>query len=124
MDLPTLDKANQIVENRLIKDVNGQCDIYTGPQKNKYGLVKLTFMGNKLSLYAHRVAKMHSMGVTAFEPFLKCSHLCHNTLCCNPAHIVLEVQGINNNRQNCKTRRICAGHASPEGDALPACIFF
>ncbi len=29
------------------------------------------------------------------------SHLCHNRLCCNPDHLIVELHGLNMKRQNC-----------------------
>lgn len=46
------------------------------------------------------------------DPGLDCSHLCHNTLCCNPDHLVLEPRSINNNRNHCKNEMHCFGHGS------------
>ena len=43
---------------------------------------------------------------------LDCSHLCHNTLCCNPDHLVLEPRSVNNNRNHCKNEMHCFGHGS------------
>ena len=52
-----------------------------------------------------------SQGMGA-DPGLDCSHLCHNTLCCNPDHLVLELRSINNNRNHCKNGMHCFGHGS------------
>ena len=39
------------------------------------------------------------------------SHLCHNALCINAAHISLEPRYVNNNRQQCIRKGFCHGHA-------------
>ena len=52
-----------------------------------------------------------SQGMGA-DPGLDCSHLCHNTLCCNPDHLVLELRSINNDRNHCKNEMHCFGHGS------------
>ena len=44
------------------------------------------------------------------DPGLDCSHLCHNTLCCNPDHLVLELRSINNDRNHYKNEMHCFGH--------------
>ena len=49
-----------------------------------------------------RVAYMVFHKEWGANPGLDCSHLCHNTLCCNPNRLVLEPRSINNNRNYCK----------------------
>ena len=51
-----------------------------------------------------------SQGMGA-DPGLDYSHLCHNTLCCNPDHLVLERRSINN-RNHCKNEMHCFGLGS------------
>ena len=46
------------------------------------------------------------------DPGLDCSHLCRNTVCCNPNHLVLEPRSIDNNRNHCKNEMHGFGHGS------------
>jgi hypothetical protein len=43
---------------------------------------------------------------------LVASHLCHNSECCEPTHIVMEPQGLNDRRSYCGGPGRCACHAS------------
>ena len=70
VDLKACDQENRIIEAGLIKYANSQCVIYIGALQNKYGLVKFSFQGTQLSLYANIVAKMHNTGTAEFGPFL------------------------------------------------------
>ena len=40
------------------------------------------------------------------------SHICHNKLCVNPYHLVLEPTGINNKRNLCVRKNTCTGHVN------------
>ena len=52
-------------------------------------------------------------------PDMHCSHLCHNSLCINVNHLILETPFVNGNRRQCARENICLGH-----DQAPPCIFF
>ena len=44
---------------------------------------------------------------------LECSHLCHNKLCINTDHLVLESKSLNISRNICSRRRQCQGGHEP-----------
>ena len=46
------------------------------------------------------------------------SHLCHNRLCVNIAHLSLEPRCVNEHRRHCKSIRYCTNH-----DGYARCIF-
>lgn len=120
-----LAQLHAVLVTRLVHDGATGCQIYHGPHWGEYGSVKKTVNGQKYRMYAHRVAKLYSLGVVTLPEGMQCSHRCHRSRCCNPQHIVAERQGCNNQRQNCKTRRQCSGHVDPvTGAPLPDCLFF
>lgn len=127
MDIATIEILKIKLDTLLATpDTNG-CIIYVGPtvkRKNiRYGRVNKVINGKSHQEYAHRVAKLYHMKVAEFEPGLTCSHLCHVSLCCNPRHINVEPQFINNQRINCKSEGRCLNvHEYPLGHKWPACI--
>ncbi len=127
MNSSILKTFSDILQSRLSDADETGCKIYNGPIKKsgatQYGIIRKTINHVPYEFYAHRIAKMAAMNCTTIEPPLQCSHLCHNSLCCNPEHIVLETQTINNNRIFCKNFQYCTGHTDINGKALPNCIF-
>lgn len=78
---------------RVAKGSPNECWEWTGGAgKNRYGQVKLPDFAQKLTgvhalcTGAHRVALAMHLG-DSFKPELSVDHLCHNRLCCNPAHM-------------------------------------
>ena len=67
----------------------------------------------------HRLAYMLHHKEWELPPDMHCSHLCHNSLCINVNHLILETPFVNGNRRQCARENICLGH-----DQAPPCIFF
>jgi len=69
--------------------------------------------------YVHRLSymlKTHSLDI---PEGLHVSHLCHFSLCVNPAHLSLEPPAVNVQRQRCGDQ--CGGHRFG-GQQFPDCI--
>ncbi len=70
---------------------------------------------------AHRVAYMirHKLSRDDMPRFdekgaaVECSHLCHNKLCVNPDHILIENHALNQDRIHCKGQGMCSGAHVP-----------
>ena len=92
------------------------CVIWTGPNLNKSGVeygykyVKLPNQNKKSRQYTHRLAYMFKIGNFRLPRGLDVSHICHNSLCVNPAHLSSEPHHINNNRIQCVNEGRCFGH--------------
>ncbi|XP_062586855.1 uncharacterized protein LOC134248478 [Saccostrea cucullata] len=97
--------------------LNGQCRIWTGARSsnNKYGVVcyKHPIKNRWQTMHVHRLSVMLHHRYHELDASVVASHLCHNTLCVVPEHIVLEPQGVNNQRQTCKSGGTCLGHPLP-----------
>lgn len=66
---------------------------------------------------AHRMAYMLYVAADLrFASNLDCSHLCHNALCVNTDHLILETHYVNNKRMRCRSANRCLGHGE-----LPKC---
>lgn len=127
MDLHVLHAFKAILDTRLSCPNEKGCLLYTGPTRKRgnvhYGVIRKTIYGIPMEYYAHRVAKLSSVGLPYENSQYPCSHLCHNSLCCNSHHISLEPQSVNNNRMNCFTEKRCVGHINPDtNELLPDCI--
>ena len=61
----------------------------------------------------HRLAMMVAMGTDQLPPNQVVSHLCHNGLCINEEHIILESQGLNNHRKTCHSTKHCTNAHHP-----------
>ena len=100
---------------------NGECIFWTSTtsKDKKYGVISYKHPIEKKwkKITVHRLAFMISHHILNPDPKLDCSHLCHNCLCINPDHLVLEPKHINNNRNTCLSRGVCQKH-----DSLPACL--
>lgn len=70
--------------------------------------------GTPESMLVHRLALLCHLGVAQFRECLDVSHLCHNSLCCNPAHLVQEDRLVNTQRKICHGTRWCLGSHSPQ----------
>ena len=49
----------------------------------------------------HRLAYMLHHKEWELPPDMHCSHLCHNSLCINVNHLILETPFVNGNRRQC-----------------------
>ena len=56
----------------------------------------------------HRIARYDMPRLDENNNKLECSHLCHNTLCVNADHIVVEPHAINQERIHCKNQGHCS----------------
>lgn len=130
MEHEILKQLYAVVVSRSEKAANGECLIYKGPYHTKsngaqYGRVKLYINGKEERGYAHRISKLYESSQSEEAPkHLPCSHLCHDSKCVNPNHIVFEEICYNNMRKPCKDARICYGHKDFKGNTLPDCIIF
>ncbi len=106
------------------RDPKSDCIIFSGSTQNGYGMIRKSIDNERFRLYAHQVALLHNTNMTAIPDGLQCSHLCHIKLCVNVAHLSLESQSVNNNRNMCRNERKCSrDHANSDGSSLPDCIF-
>ena len=83
---------------------NGQCIIWTGATRNcgaRYGVLCCKIDDEWKTLYVHRLSFMFSRNWDLQEmdqPNMDTSHLCHNSLCVNAAHLSYEPHNVNRNR--------------------------
>ncbi len=87
----------------------------------KYGRLKVLMPdGSRKYFLAHRLMYMLHNDKLNLPPNQHVSHLCHNSLCINIAHLSLEYPQINNSRQICKNLipPACQHHEN-----YPDCIF-
>lgn len=95
---------------------NHECFLWDqGTTKDgKYGLISFLdpISGTWKKKKAHRFSYMVYNNYLELNKIFDASHLCHNSLCVNAAHINLEPHHINNNRIYCKHRNSCQGHAN------------
>ena len=100
-----------------------------GGRRQGYGKIRAKFPNDTKSkyYYVHRLAYMISHNVLEIPNVAgrteHVSHLCHTTLCCNPQHLSLEPQVINNERQHCYAENNCFGHHW-EGNIYGNCILW
>ena len=96
------------LQSKTKKDEN--CKLWTGAQRNGYGILEVRFRGNKIKLPVHRLTYFLENRCLPLQADMHVSHLCHNKLCCEILHLSFEPQKINNNRQICKSNGECSGH--------------
>ena len=113
----------QKLERRTLKlgEDPGHCWVFTGRQKNGYGLVDVVISErskSRTTIHAHRLALMIWItGSWDIPSELDASHLCGTRLCVRPSHLVLESREDNKSRQICHSYNVCnIGHD-------PKCIF-
>jgi hypothetical protein len=96
--------------------------IAVGTPGLKYGKIRAKFPGEPVSkyYYVHRLMFMAHNNMFQLPQGLHVSHLCKFSLCCNPIHLNLEPQAVNNSRQSCTDK--CHGHTL-SGISYPECIF-
>ena len=94
--------------------LNEECQIWTGGTNGKYGIMYCQYPWDKKwdRLYVHRLSFMIAHGTLDLGED-DVSHLCHNTLCINPEHLVQESHGWNNSRMTCVSVGKCLGHPEP-----------
>jgi hypothetical protein len=120
MDPVFIEKYSAILAERQAPSQNQQCLLWTGAVKKcgrhktiLYGCITCKIAGNWKTVSVHRLKYVLDHGVhldTIQVEGFDISHICHNTLCINPLHLVFEPHRVNNNRQRCKNKQICFGH--------------
>ena len=96
------------IENHSEVD-GGGCRLWRGARNHDYGVIKVILDGKAVTRTVHRVALMcHTNNI--IPSYLDVSHLCHNSLCVNPMHLVAEPHFVNNNRITCANNGVCMGH--------------
>ncbi|VDI29238.1 Hypothetical predicted protein [Mytilus galloprovincialis] len=97
---------------------NGKgCVEWVGAKKGKsgYGIQVVKWPGGEEKREtAHRLAYMIKHRLTRYDMpqidennnKVECSHICHQTLCVNPEHILIEPHAINQDRLHCKNQGI------------------
>ena len=96
---------------------HGECIIY-GSNPNVYGRYdkRIPSSDKVVRVYAHRIALLKKMDLTAIPYGLEASHLCHTKACVKLEHLTAEPHGINMNRQLCfnetklRGQHVCFGH--------------
>ena len=58
-------------------------------------------MGVSRVMYMRKQKMMEILRVDQHDNILEVSHLCHQTLCVKPDHVVLESKALNNERKHC-----------------------
>ena len=126
-------KIRKSLENKTKNGWNkGQyCDIHCiewvgSIDRDGYGVKRVTWPDKSCFLEkAHRVAFMYHNKLLHHEVprlnnqglELDVSHRCHNKVCINPLHLVLETHSANVSRGYCVTAGVCVG------GHCPACLF-
>lgn len=104
---------------------NGKgCVEWVGAKKGKsgYGIQVVKWPGGEEKREtAHRLAYMIKHRLTRYDMpqidennnKVECSHICHQTLCVNPEHILIEPHAINQDRLHCKNQGHCSKSHKP-----------
>jgi hypothetical protein len=74
-------------------EIVGDCWVWTGARRGNYGLVRVLWNGVSKLRNVHRVM----LALSSPEPVrdgYSVLHNCGNKLCCNPAHLYVQVQPI------------------------------
>jgi hypothetical protein len=100
---------------------DGKCKLFSldSITDDGYGFFMISFRGRpRKKIRVHRLAYIAHL-TEALTPDQHVSHLCHNKLCTNLEHLLLESQKqkINNRRNYCKNRDKCNRRH------YPYCIF-
>lgn len=119
----TLHNLRLQVANRYFTTNASGCKIWTGAICHSgYPRIRVTVR----TIQQQRLRKVVTVGRLVLflkrngrpiQPFLQTSHLCHNKLCFNETHLVLETRQQNCKRKICKRVRRCNGHRH-----YPKCI--
>ena len=96
-----------------------RCILWLGGTRAGYGWVKaLLPNGTKKTMNAQRFIYMVWRASPDIPPYHDISHICHNKMCINLAHLTREPHHINMARKQCCGTGICFGH-----NEQPNCIF-
>ena len=119
MHLDTLAELfERVTQNSDRKNLSG-CIKFKGASRNGYGSITKSISGKTTVYFTHRIVKMYTLKNINIGP---CSHLCGVKLCCNPEHIVIESNRVNNLRKTCHANNFCYGHELLNGERLTNCI--
>ena len=114
--------TQQLHSNTSVNYNDKHCDLWLGARTSNglYGRKQVTFPdGARKIMRVSRVIFMiqhRSLVIPQFNEegeVLEMSHLCHNTLCVNPEHLVLETKALNCDRKHCKDQGLCTGIHRP-----------
>mgnify|MGYP001798345420 FL=1 len=124
MPWPEFDKWYGLLMAQTEAGTPGGCVVWTGciSPSTGYGAITVQWPGtprNQRTMGVHRLMVMCALHTTELSAGHHASHLCHNKLCINPAHLSLEPQWVNNQRGNCIRQHRCLGHAG-----YPNCVLF
>ena len=121
MEARRLEIIAKLNYNSIVSD-NGQCVLWTGccgkGRRARYGTmcINVSVHGRPMwkCVSVHRLALLKAPTNLSLQDVLTsqgdASHICHNTLCINAAHISVEPHYVNNNRQQCTHKGFCHGH--------------
>lgn len=129
IDTEFVDLLKSRIDKKCLKFGQFDCFLWQGAKwgKSSYGKVAVKLPGSDRRAY-FRVHRLVYMLYNNFNPLhaetdhkskltlsshddkgnlMDVSHLCHNTLCTNPGHLLLELHCINMERLHCKHQGSC-----------------
>ena len=110
------EKYKQKINENCVSASNDNCKLWTGAKTkdSKYGVIcfKHPELLKWKTMHVHRLSRMIYEENIAVSNHLDASHLCHNSLCVEPSHIIFEHHGINCQRLTCATFKKCTGHVN------------
>ena len=114
------EKISHQIRNNTDFDSNAKhCDLWLGARTSDgRKLVKFP-SGNRVLMHVSRVVYMIKLKmmeiprVDQHDNILEVSHLCHQTLCVKPDHLVLESKHSNNERKHCLDQGLCTENHKP-----------
>ena len=117
------EKISHQLRNNTDFDSNAKhYDLWLGARTSDglYGRKQVKFpSGNRVLMRVSWVVYMikHKMMempcVDQHDDILEVSHLCHQTLCVKPDHLVLESKALNNERKHCLDQGLCTENHKP-----------
>lgn len=119
--------AKSLQKNSREAADNGGCRVWKGCiDRYGYGTKRVTWPDGSVKLErVHRVSYMahhrifrQDMPHREADGLLEISHICHNKLCIEPNHLVLESHETNCERRSCQLVGECVRNH------VPPCIFF
>lgn len=114
-------KYRQKLQQNSVVAGNEECLLWTGYTRARggvlYGQINVKINNKWTCMHAHRLSVICSDQILV-PANLDVSHLCHNGLCINRAHLVLEPHSVNNARKTCINTGECKGHLQYPGCML------
>ena len=111
---------HQIHIKSVDSDFPHGCRLWTGAVNGNYarkrvqypdGTMKLEYVSRLIYMCVNRVFKVPRLDAHGHK--LDMSHLCNNSLCVLPAHLVLEEHDVNMERRHCFNQHVCTGNHRP-----------